>query len=81
MAGIIQNSGVKAAAHLRIVDRTDNRLVYEESAPTWGIFHNYHHWRCLWCQAHRKAWAPRGFREGKINPLNLLFYYYHLIWR
>jgi len=33
----------------------------------------YHKIRHRWCNKYRTSWSPRGFREGKLNLINLLF--------
>ena len=62
---------------MTIKNTETGKLVYSEAAPYPDYLDGFHSWRCTWCTTHRKSWSPPGLREGKLNFLTLLFYFYH----
>ena len=49
------------------------RLILKESERETQRHSFYHKKRHYWCNKYRKAWSPKGFREGRFNLINLLF--------
>jgi hypothetical protein len=68
MVRVSDGMGVRAS-----VEHRNKRGELVSIQRNFDRFPAYHAWRAKWCEQHRTAYSPRGFREGKINPLTISF--------